>query len=46
MDSGAAQEDLIKQLKMRISLYERVIEDQEERIRKLQVSNYFILQTT
>jgi len=46
MDSGAAQAELIKKLTMTISLYDKVIDDQEKRIRKLQVSNYFILQRT
>jgi Mor family transcriptional regulator len=46
MDSGAAQEELIKKLRMTIFLYDKVIEDQEKTIRKLQVNNYFILQRT
>jgi len=45
MDSGAAQDELIKKLNITIALYDKVIEDQEKRIRKLQVRNNFILQT-
>ena len=43
MDSGAAQEEMIQKMRNTISLYEKVIEDQEKRIRELQVSNSFIL---
>ena len=41
MDSGAHKEEEIQKLRNIISQYEEVINDQEEKIRKLQVSNYF-----
>jgi hypothetical protein len=43
MDSGAAQEEVIKKMKNTISPYEKVVDDQEKRIREPQVSNSFIL---
>ena len=40
-DGGAHKEEEIQKLRNIISQYEEVINDQEEKLRKLQVSNYF-----